>query len=76
MSTLHTQIFQILKNTVSEHSISNGSILVLELHGEQFKQQGWVLLHLAVELLAGQVPCLLPNNLQQHLLKTIIEGFC
>ena len=118
MSTLNTQIFQILKNTVSELSTCNsrtlymflnymessssnrvhfkyidlafyrsskipcqtipflnGSILVLELHGEQLKQQGWVLLHLAVELLAGQVPCLLPNNLQQHLLKRLLKDF-
>ena len=47
---------------------------ILELHGKQFKQHGWVLLHLAVELWASQVPCLLCHNLQHHLLqKRIID---
>ena len=40
------------------------------LHGKQFDEQGWVLLHLSLELLAGQVPRLLSHNLHHHLLNT------
>ena len=47
----------------------------LDLHGKEFHQQGWVLLHLAVEFRAGQVPSLLCHNLHHHLLSSFYKLF-
>ena len=44
-----------------------------QLLGKQLNQQAWVLFHLAVEFLAGQVLCLLCNNPRHKLLSSFDE---